>query len=130
MKSNGATISLFLSIEENDASGVKKAIKEGADVNSQGPGFADDESLTPLMLAVKKENYEIAELLLNERKINVDAEDAKGETALIKAVKTGNFEVAALLLTRGANPCCLDKNGKTAREIAKEKGLSKIFPLE
>jgi ankyrin repeat protein len=67
--------------------------------------------------------------LVGIQKINVNAQNKKGETALMRAVRLGNVESVRLLLGAGANPNAADKVGDTAYVLAYENGNTEIEEL-
>jgi uncharacterized protein len=73
---------------------VKVLEEAGADINRPS-----DDGLTPLMVAIIRENYIMAEYLI-ERSNNLDTADYDGETAFYKAVKVGNHDLVTQLLQR------------------------------
>ncbi len=60
---------------------------------------------------------------------NIDARDNKGNTALITACRTGNEKAARLLLRKGADFNIKNADGKSAMDIAAEKGLTDALEL-
>lgn len=81
---------LGLAIVKGDLATVKKLLEYGASVDEKCNG------LTPLMLAARYNNVEIAKLLL-AKGANVKAKDEKGITALKYAEASNAKEVAAVL---------------------------------
>lgn len=84
---------------------------------------------TLLMLAVLLPNTECLNILLNARKLNINAQDAFGNTALMLAVQQQNAEKVALLLnsTEKVKLDLLDIHGHSAFYHA--KGNPKILDL-
>ena len=60
---------------------------------------------------------------------DMEARDAKGDTALIIAIRHGNHRLARHLVTEGADVNASDAGGKKAIEIAKLAGLRDIAQL-
>ena len=52
-----------------------------------------------------------------------------GKTALHQAVSKGKIEIVKLLLTFGADPMILDKDGKSALQLAEEKKDRGLYQL-
>lgn len=82
-------------------------LNAGANVN-----LADNDGDTPLILAVKREEVRVVDLLL-VKKPNLDLRDAYGMTALHWAVTEGNVLMVKLLLGAGAHPDIPDERGFT-----------------
>ena len=83
----------------NRVDAFKKAVDEGADVNSINPytGF------TPLMISAKNNYSEIAEILIvNGVDIGIKNPNTS-MTSFMYAVQEGNFEIVQLLLNNGAD---------------------------
>lgn len=76
---------------------VAELLQKGADVNARAPN-----KQTPLMLAAKSGNIEIAKLLL-DAKADTTLKDQNGDTALTLAEKANNSEIARLI-SRPAHP--------------------------
>ena len=60
---------------------------------------------------------------------DLEARDAKGDTALIIAIRQGNHRLARHLVAEGADVNARDAEGKRAIEIAKQAGLRDIAQL-
>ncbi len=83
--------------ENGDLKGVKKALDEGAEVDT-----GDDFKSTPLMIAAQKGHKKIVELLL-EAGAEVDLKDAGGYNAIVLASSNGETEIVKLLVDNGAD---------------------------
>lgn len=110
--------SVQIAIEKTDTRFVKEWIQQGHDINS--PISVDDLKITPLSYAALKANPEMVSLLLNKgAQVNVKIEF---QDALMFAARGGNVEIIESLLTAGANPMNENKEGKCARDLAKDNG--------
>jgi ankyrin repeat protein len=123
----GGTTALMWAVSEGHAEAAKLLIDSGADVNARsnyvaaanGRGFegrtplanrATDARpeefasgwLTPLMLAAREGNVELARLLV-EARADIDAGTGDGKTALSLAIFNGNYEVASYLVDSKAD---------------------------
>ncbi len=94
---------------KGSAKEVADVIKKDANVNA-----ADEDGETPLMVAVKKGNAPVVDVLLAAG-AKVNAKNARGEDALTLAVRARepNAAIVASLLKNGADANAADKNGTT-----------------
>ena len=122
----GGTTPLMWAVSEGHLDAVRRLIDAGADVNARshymaaanGRGFegrtplaASTESkpadfasgwLTPLMLAAREGDVEIARVLVGAR-AGIDAVAGDGKTALAMAAFNGNYELASFLVDNTAD---------------------------
>jgi len=106
---------------------VRKLIQSGADVLTM-----DDEGNTPLMLALRRRNVNIAKLLIKKGGIgsNIITQDTRGDTPLMIALQKGDIDLAKLLIKDGGiGPNIKNNTGKTALMIAQEKGYDDIVKM-
>ena len=92
---------LLKSIAKNDIEMIKIAIANGADVNYVKKGYH-----TPLSLAIKKANIELASYLINngaDPNIKMELDDERIITPLIIAVQNDNFIAIQFLIESGTN---------------------------
>ena len=71
-----------------------------------------------LLWASKHGNLSMAELVLENRKIDIDIVGRSGNTPLLMAVEGNHLEVIKLLINKGANPNQQNKYGNTALILA------------
>jgi len=117
----GGTTALMWAVSEGHPEAAKLLIDAGADVNARsnyvaaanGRGFEGRTPLanrtdgkpeefasgwlTPLMLAAREGNVDVARLLVSTR-ADIDAVAGDGKTALALAIFNGNYEVASFLV--------------------------------
>ncbi len=119
---------LALAIEEQKYEAAKALMEAGADAG--GPSGAD--ALTPLMIVAAQTGpaegarfvpgstrpSDIAKGLL-ERGAKVDAQSVSGMTALMIAAAHNSPPMIGLLMDAGADPELKNKQGQTARDVAK-----------
>lgn len=104
---------------------VEEVLKLGVDVNVG----TREGNITPLMLAVLKEDKKLLEqLLMHGAKPDAVAsiDDVQGVTALHLAASKGNFHIVKLLLKHGATPDKADSDGFNAFDIATKQGHDKL----
>ena len=79
---------LLQCVKENDLNGVKKAVENGADIETK----KDIYGWTALILATKNGRLEIVKYLIDQ-KADIEAKDNDGWTALILAANNGHLEI-------------------------------------
>ena len=100
---------LLIEVAAGNISGVKKALRKGANVN-----FIFDSGDFALKLAASDEKYfQVAKLLI-EKGANVDLVNSHGVSALMEACKNGCRELVCLLLSKGAQVDLKDNQQQTA----------------
>lgn len=77
---------------------------------------------TPLHRAVLNGQFDIAQLLIEDYKADVDFKTTAGETPLIAAAKRDNIELVQYLLDKGSNIDVIGKTGLTALDYAVLQG--------
>jgi hypothetical protein len=88
----------FKGIELDRPGLVRAALAAGLD-----PNTADDRGRTGLQLALRDGSFEVAELLLTARGIDVDRASVNGETPLMLAALRGHLRWMERLAERGAS---------------------------
>jgi len=73
---------------------------------------------TPLFIALRKKNFKIVPILLENNSITIDEKDNNGNTALVLAVKYKNLELVKSLIQYGATINVKSNNGKPLLSIA------------
>ena len=111
---------LHIVIADRDGPWVSYLISQRANVN-----LADNQGITPLMLAVQIGYVEGVEALLAAR-ARVDVANTSGETPLMFAVHARNTDVMRVLLQAGADPDRRDNSGRSARDYARLRGANDI----
>ncbi|KAL5967170.1 KN motif and ankyrin repeat domain-containing protein 1 [Taenia solium] len=105
---------------------VLERLLAAGDVNARA-GTAPGQ--TPLMLAARKANTIVVELLLRHG-ADVNAQDDIGNTALMCAIDCGNLDMVKLLIARPElNVDLKDQEGSTALSIAEAGGNEEIIRL-
>lgn len=100
----------FKAIQLDRTSLMREALAGGLD-----PNTSDERGNTGLLLAVREGSFEVAELLLATKGIEVDRPNAADETPLMLAAVRGHHDWAVRLIERGA---AVDRSGWTPLHYA------------
>jgi uncharacterized protein len=146
---------LFKNIVSGDIGAIKRAIKNGGDVNAKvrdltplmiaaGAGNKDvvnvllennadvatkgDNGKTALTIALRKSNLPIADVLIGKG-ADINAKDDKGVTPLMWASYEGRLETVKFVIDKKAEINASNIRGKTALNYAKEKNFKEIIKL-
>jgi ankyrin repeat protein len=87
----------FRAVNNDDAGAVQSLIQRGFDPNTR-----DEKGQTALYLALRGDDFKVADVLLRAPQLDVDAANPAGETALMMAALRGRTDWEARLLARGA----------------------------
>jgi ankyrin repeat protein len=122
-KNNDTALSLAIKkIGVNSSRNAKALIEAGASLNLRYEGGD-----TALHLAIKTNNNDIAEKLINSPKMELNLKDQKGRTALHIAIEKGNTYLAKKIIeSKKINIDIPDNNKKTALHIAFATGNEDI----
>ena len=113
---------LHLAARNGQAEKARLLLENGTDVHEcQTSGW------NALHLAVRYGQPDTISTLL-EYGINIDAEN-QGWTALQLAALNGHMDIVSILLNKGANSSILNRERKTALDIAREEGYDKIAAI-
>ncbi|KAJ5365298.1 hypothetical protein N7517_008184 [Penicillium concentricum] len=93
---------------KGDSGVLRKLLRRGGDVNA-----VDGQRRTALHLAASNGHREAAELLLNQKSIDLAALDQRNGTPLHAAAMGGHLAVVDLLLRQNALVNCKDDSGNT-----------------
>ena len=100
-------------------------LKNGADP----AGLESNSGRTGLMKAAFWGHDHVVGHLLNELKVDVNVQDANGETALHDAARFGHKGVAVLLVDGGADTSLENEKGQTALQVAQEYDQPDVVAL-
>ncbi|HEV7914493.1 MAG TPA: ankyrin repeat domain-containing protein [Albitalea sp.] len=93
----GSYEDFFRAADVDDPYTVRRLVQRGFDVNSRSP-----QGQTALILALRGESYKVAEALMQEPTLDVNAVNASDETSLMIAALKGQADWTQRLLERGA----------------------------
>ncbi|KAG4927563.1 hypothetical protein JHK82_053327 [Glycine max] len=113
---------IHLSAREGRREVLRLLLLKGASVDS-----LTKDGYTALHLAVREGSRDCARLLLANN-ARTDIRDSRdGDTCLHVAAGVGDESMVKLLLNKGANKDVRNFNGKTAYDVAAEKGHARVF---
>src|SRR5258706_15161633 len=115
---------LIWAAAHDEADIVKVLLRGGANVNAKDMG-----GYTALLRALEKKNDAVAELLLTQPNLEVNAQGFSGMTALTWYVWSGIERNVKSLLERGANPNLSDADGDTPLHGAAQRGNVKLLQM-
>lgn len=108
---------IFFAAEKGGRALIVELGPRKADVNQ-----TNRDSLTPLHIAVKHGQYEVADLLINWGADHSLTTPDNKETALHLAAAAGNAKIVERLLKAGADPLAVNARGETPLHCAVESG--------
>ncbi|MCB2067239.1 MAG: ankyrin repeat domain-containing protein [Erythrobacter sp.] len=109
---------LHITAARSDLTWTRFLLQEGAN-----PNITDNQGRTPLIVASQAGFIEGVRALVAGGAL-IDVANRTGETPLIAAVHSGNLEMIELLVESGADPDRPDNTGRSARDYARQPGVS------
>lgn len=100
----------FRAVDVDNALTVRELLERGFD-----PNTPSEKGQFPLYLAMREGSFRVAEVLLAQPRLQIDAANASGETALMLAALRGHVDWVRRLLDRGA---ALERAGWTPLHYA------------
>jgi ankyrin repeat protein len=121
---NKSLLAEILQIQpESNLDAIRQLLEQGADANMVS------DKCTAFFFAIKKDNAELVQLLLDHH-AQVDAPSGPfGMTALMSAARYGNLPMCKLLIANGANVQAQDGMGLTSLNRAKDHRHDEICAL-
>ena len=111
---------LMMAVKLHNIGLVRTLLTKGADVNLPGK-----ERETPFLLAIRRSDFAMIDLLLSDPKLDVNLQDAYGDSPLMVATCCGNYPlVEKLLLKSNIDILLLDNAGSTLLAILNRKLLA------
>ncbi len=114
----GAFEDFFEAVRLNRPADVSKMLTRGMDVNS-----VNEQGVPAIVVAATYKAEETLKLLLEQRKLNIDASGPGGETALTVTAWHGNQGLVNALITKGAQ---VNRPGWTALHYAAAAGHKEL----
>ena len=111
----------FQAVNRDDGNTVTRLVQRGFDPNSRSP-----EGQTALHLALRDQSPQVVQALWSIPALDIDADNANGETPLMLAALRGELEWARRLLERGAK---VHRNGWSPLHYAATGNEPKIVAL-
>ena len=111
----------FQAVNRDDGNTVTRLVQRGFDPNSRSP-----EGQTALHLALRDQSPQVVQALWSIPALDIDADNASGETPLMLAALRGELEWARRLLERGAK---VHRNGWSPLHYAATGDEPKIVAL-
>jgi ankyrin repeat protein len=108
-----SNIPLHDAVRAKDINKVKEIVSDGFLLNTQ-----DKADFTALHLAVRFDQYDIAEFLIKKR-VSVNTYDIYGDTPLLESMRNKTDKLSKLLLCNGANKNVKDRNLLSPLDYAK-----------
>lgn len=102
---------------KQDCDAVSKLLNQGVDPDV--PRSLRDQ--TALHIAVQNGDIQMVRLLLGKGGADIALQDSRNNNAIHFAVEKGNVEVARKLLEKNADPKALNKEGRSAIDLAKRR---------
>lgn len=116
VEESGAT-ALISAATRDSPEVVTTLLRGGADINAK-----DNAGYNAILRAIQKGHKDIADLLVDDPKLEVNAQGTNSSTVLISYVWREQEDTVRKLLARGANPKLSDGDGDTALHGAAQRG--------
>jgi hypothetical protein len=117
-------VRLFYAVVHNIATTILELIDIGTPIN-----IRDANGRTPIFHAVLRGHVDVASIFLETGTVDINEMDDYHETLLSLSARRNNLDMARLLLDHGAKQACGGVHGKSAVEVAQNKGWATMVDL-
>lgn len=124
VKNEDGASALVSAAAHDDVEIVKALLQGGADVN-----LKDNNGYTAILRATQNKHDDIADLLVVQEKLDLNARGSIGGTVLMSYVWREQEDIVKELLERGADPNLSDEDGDTALHGAARRGNASLVRM-
>lgn len=108
-------------VKFNDVSGVRKMLSKGVD-----PNAVDDQGIPLLVIAAREKSNDVALILMDDKRIDLQKQDKSGENAMMLAAIEQDAPMVQALIAKGAE---VNKKGWTPLHYAASSGDDEIVKM-
>ncbi len=119
---NEANLALFRAAQAGDGASVRELLNNGAKVNCY-----DHKGNNAIHIALKNNHTDIASYLFNQKHIDIDQKNKKGQTYLMLAAVNGDIKILRELYHLDADIAAEDNQGRTALGYAIRSSKVRAF---
>ncbi len=112
---------MIKAVKFNDVSAVRKMLTKGVD-----PNAVDDQGIPLLVIAAREKSNDVALILMNDKRIDLQKEDKAGENAMMLAAIEQDAPLVQALIAKGAE---VNKKGWTPLHYAASSGDDDIVKM-
>jgi uncharacterized protein len=112
---------MIKAVKFDDVKEVKKQLGNGMD-----PNMTDNQGIPLIVLAAREKSDQVAALLANDPKTNLESEDRAGENAMMMAALNGDVELVKLLISKDAE---VNKKGWAPLHYAATNGHDDVVKV-
>ena len=121
---DATTSPLIAAASRGDLEMVRALVQGGALVNQK-----DEKGFTALLRALQRNNDEVADFLVAQPGVDLNAQGSTGVTALMSYIAKRREDVVTTLLSRGADANLQDADGDTALHLASRAGSVNVIRM-
>ncbi|HVE08244.1 MAG TPA: ankyrin repeat domain-containing protein [Paraburkholderia sp.] len=112
---------MIKAVKFDDVKEVKKQLGNGMD-----PNMTDNQGIPLIVIAAREKSDQVAALLANDPKTNLEIEDKAGENAMMMAALNGDVDLVKLLISKDAE---VNKKGWAPLHYAATNGHDDVVQL-